>query len=83
MSTAKLQGRLEGLSTIVTGAAQGIGRGIASVFAREGASVTIADINGEAGSKAAEQLARTYQANVALSRLTSRAMTAHAVSSRP
>ncbi len=38
---------LEGKSIIVTGAAQGIGKAAAVISAREGAKVTIADINGE------------------------------------
>ena len=37
-------GKLEGRTAIVTGAAHGIGRGIAEAFAREGADVTVADI---------------------------------------
>lgn len=43
--------RLQGKSTIVTGAASGIGREIARTYAREGAKVTIADLD-EAGAKA-------------------------------
>ena len=35
--------RLEGKSAIVTGAASGIGREIARIYAREGAQVAIAD----------------------------------------
>lgn len=37
-------GKLTGRAAIVTGAAKGIGRGIAEAFAREGADVAIADI---------------------------------------
>ena len=38
-------GRLAGKATIVTGAAQGFGRGIAEELYREGAAVAIADMN--------------------------------------
>ncbi|HNP73926.1 MAG TPA: SDR family NAD(P)-dependent oxidoreductase, partial [Kouleothrix sp.] len=38
---------------IVTGAAQGIGLGIARVFVAEGARVLLADVNDEAGAAAA------------------------------
>jgi NAD(P)-dependent dehydrogenase (short-subunit alcohol dehydrogenase family) len=48
----KLQGRV----AIVTGAAMGIGSGIAAVFAREGAKIVVADINKEAGEKTAAGL---------------------------
>ena len=43
--------RLANKIAIVTGAASGFGRGIAELFAREGAKVVIADLNGE-GAKA-------------------------------
>ena len=39
--------RLKGKTAIVTGAASGFGEGIAQTFAREGAKVVIADLNGE------------------------------------
>ena len=43
-------GRLRGKSAIVTGGASGFGAGIVDSFAREGAKVLIADLNGEAAS---------------------------------
>ncbi len=48
---------------IVTGAAQGIGLGIARVFVAEGARVLLADVNDEAGAAAARELgaAAAYQ----------------------
>lgn len=45
--------RLAGKVAIVTGAGSGFGRGIAERYAREGAHVVVADINGEAASKVA------------------------------
>lgn len=45
--------RLIGKVAVVTGAAQGIGYGIAAMFAREGARVVIGDINAERGAAAA------------------------------
>jgi NAD(P)-dependent dehydrogenase (short-subunit alcohol dehydrogenase family) len=38
-------GRLEGKSSLVTGSGSGIGRGIARIFAKEGAQVAVADMN--------------------------------------
>ncbi len=40
--------KLTGKSAIITGAASGIGRGIALLFAREGAKVAVADLNQQA-----------------------------------
>jgi len=40
-------GRLEGKTAFITGSASGIGRAIAATFAREGASVVVADVNDE------------------------------------
>lgn len=48
--------RLEGRVAVVTGGAQGIGFGIASRLAAEGASVVIADIKAEGGENAAARL---------------------------
>ena len=56
--------RLKGKSALATGAGQGIGRGIAAELAAQGASVTVAEINGAAGEATADHLCRTgYQAH--------------------
>lgn len=46
-----MAGLLEGKSGLITGSASGIGRATALAFAREGASVTVADIIDDAGKK--------------------------------
>lgn len=48
---------LEGKVALVTGAGAGIGRGIARCFAREGASVVVAEFNAETGPQVAGELA--------------------------
>ena len=48
--------RLSGNSAFVTGAGQGIGRGIAVELAAQGARVTIAEINAESGMSTADEL---------------------------
>ena len=48
--------KLEGRVAIVTGAAQGIGRAIAEKLKEEGASIAVADLNGEGASAVAQQL---------------------------
>src|SRR5689334_3392818 len=48
--------KLHGKSAIVTGAASGIGRDIAALFAREGAKVAIADLNQQAADATARDI---------------------------
>jgi dihydroanticapsin dehydrogenase len=47
---------LEGKVAVVTGGGEGIGRGIAEVFAEEGAAVAVLDWNEEAGRRSAEEI---------------------------
>ncbi|MFC2058309.1 SDR family NAD(P)-dependent oxidoreductase [Chloroflexota bacterium] len=58
-------GRLEGKVAIVTGAGQGIGRGIALAFAKEGASVVIAEINPETANAVASEIRELGQGALA------------------
>lgn len=48
--------KLSGQVALVTGAASGIGRAVAVLFAREGASVMTADANADGGMETAEQI---------------------------
>lgn len=48
--------RLQGKTAIVTGAASGIGKAIALLFAREGANVVVSDLNGEGASQAVAEM---------------------------
>ena len=78
------QGKLSGKIALITGAAQGIGRGIARRFAEEGAGVVVADIQEERGqATAAELTAAGAQASFIRSDVTDSAqvegMIAHAV----
>jgi len=47
---------MEGKSVVITGAAQGIGEGIARRLAGEGAAVTIADLNGDGAAEVAADI---------------------------
>lgn len=53
-------GRMAGRVVIVTGGAQGLGRGIANVLLAEGAHVVLADRNLELARREAEQFRQTY-----------------------
>ncbi len=52
--------KLAGRITIITGAASGIGLGCAELFAREGATVVVADIQDEPGKALAERIGGLY-----------------------
>ncbi|WP_038170019.1 SDR family NAD(P)-dependent oxidoreductase [Tomitella biformata] len=56
--------RLAGRSAVITGGGLGIGRGIAEAYVQAGANVLIAELNEEAGAKAATELREQYGANV-------------------
>ena len=60
-----MSGSFDGASVIVTGAARGLGRGIAEAFLREGASVLICDVNEAGVSATGEELAFWQGAAVA------------------
>jgi len=50
--------RVKGKVVVITGAASGLGRGTASLLAREGATVILTDINEANGQEAAEEIRR-------------------------
>lgn len=52
--------RLAGKVAIVTGAASGFGRGIATKFAQEGAKVIVADLSEDAGKQVAAELGGAF-----------------------
>lgn len=64
--TDKPAGRLCGCVAVVTGSAQGFGRGIAEQLAGEGASVVVADLNEELGHRCAEELNGAHGEGTAL-----------------
>ncbi len=60
------KGRIAGKTSIITGAAQGFGQGIAEWFFAEGANVVIADLNKEKGRQLADSLNNQNKPNRAL-----------------
>lgn len=54
--------QINGLAAIVTGGASGLGAATAVMLAREGAKVTIFDLNEEAGQTMADQIGATFRA---------------------
>jgi len=58
--------KLEGKVAIVTGGAQGIGQGIVRCLAEEGADVVIADINGDAARKTADEVKASGRKSLAI-----------------
>ena len=56
------QGRMSGKICIVTGAAQGFGKGIAEEMYKEGASIVIADLNEELAAENRDDLSFVWQA---------------------
>jgi NAD(P)-dependent dehydrogenase (short-subunit alcohol dehydrogenase family) len=55
-STPAAVGRLRGKVALITGAGSGIGRASALLFAREGAAVTVVDVNEQAGGEVVETI---------------------------
>ncbi len=65
---------------VVTGGAQGLGRGIADCLARDGDDIAIVDINGEGARQAAEEIAATGRQTLAVTAdLTDSAQVARAI----
>ena len=51
-----MSGQLDGRVAVITGAGDGIGAGLARVFAREGARVVIGELNADTGRAMADEL---------------------------
>ena len=58
-ATSSVGGRLQGRTCLITGAARGIGLGIAQRLAAEGAAVAIADVNADGARAAADEISQT------------------------
>jgi NAD(P)-dependent dehydrogenase (short-subunit alcohol dehydrogenase family)/rhamnose utilization protein RhaD (predicted bifunctional aldolase and dehydrogenase) len=66
VSLASSAGRLQGKVAVVTGAAQGFGRGIAECLAAAGALVVVADMNAAGAEECAAALRATHGADAAM-----------------
>ncbi len=55
-------GRVDGKIAVVTGGASGLGRATAALLVREGARVTITDVNEQAGREAADAIGARFRA---------------------
>ena len=60
------RGRLAGKIALITGGAQGFGRGIAEELAAQGAYVAVADLNFEGAKKCAAELSDSYGEGIAV-----------------
>lgn len=58
-------GRVDGKKAFITGGAQGLGEAMAHMLAREGAKVTVTDINGEGAEKVAAAINQAHGAGTA------------------
>lgn len=58
--------RLEGKIAIVTGSAQGFGKGIAEYMAKEGAYIVVADMNADGAKATADELCAQFGAGTAI-----------------
>jgi 3-oxoacyl-[acyl-carrier protein] reductase len=56
MNKSQLNGRLDGLTAVITGAGHGIGRAYARRLGQEGANVVVADLDGPAARAVAKEL---------------------------
>src|SRR2546430_5464807 len=52
-------GRVAGKVALITGAALGIGRAAALLFAREGAAIALADVNADEGERVADEVVQS------------------------
>src|SRR6266853_721885 len=53
-----ITGKIANKVALITGAASGIGRATALLFAREGAAVVLADVKADAGQRVADEIAK-------------------------